>query len=105
FDPKTGHAGEALADLILGDVDALELDPVSPARVRAWYRLLDAGLRVPLVGASGKDSNRTPLGALRTYARLDPGRPLALAGWVEAVRAGRTVVAAGAMLSLEVEGV
>lgn len=57
--------GEALVALILGKVDALEFD----AKPRAtpflpWvYRLWNAGLLVPLAGASGKDNNRGVVGA------------------------------------------
>ncbi|HEX4591407.1 MAG TPA: CehA/McbA family metallohydrolase [Gemmataceae bacterium] len=105
FDPKAGHAGEALACLILGHVDALELDPGSPQRLRAWYKLLDAGLRVPLVGASAKDSNRTPLGVLRTYAHCG-AEPFSYTAWVNAVRSGRTFVSAGpADFAFKVNGV
>jgi hypothetical protein len=106
FDPKVGHAGEALACLILGHVDALELDPTSPQRLRAWYQLLNAGFRVPIVGASAKDSNRTPLGAYRTFARLPEGEPFTYRGWIDAVRSGFTFVSAGAAaVSFDVNGV
>jgi hypothetical protein len=105
FDSKVAHAGEGLADLILGDIDALELDDNSPQRLRAWYQLLNAGIHVPVVGASGKDSSRLPIGALRTYARLEPGQPFGLADWIEALRAGRTVVTSGPFVSLDVEGI
>src|SRR5207253_10214880 len=104
FDSKIGHAGEALADLILGDIDALEIDPASPKRLRAWYQLLNAGLRVPVVGASAKVSNRTPLGALRTYSQRVVRQPFALGDWIEAVRSGRTVISGGAFLTLDVNG-
>jgi hypothetical protein len=104
FDPKPGHAGEALADLILGHIDALELDPDSPYRLRAWYQLLNAGLRVPIVGASAKTSNRTPLGALRTYARLPADTTFSYTAWIDAVRAGRTFVTAGPVLRFTVDG-
>jgi hypothetical protein len=104
FDPKTGHAGEALADVILAEIDALELNLGSSHCLRGWYHLLNAGVRVPVVGASAKNSNRTPLGEPRTYARLDAGQPFRLADWIEAVRAGRTIVTGGPFLRLEVNG-
>jgi hypothetical protein len=108
-DPQAecGH-GEALADLILGKIDAFELDHFdgSPFDGFAdWKRLLDAGIMVTLVGASGKNSNGRALGVLRTYARLGPGEPLTLKGWIEAVRAGRSFVTNGPLVSLEVDGV
>jgi hypothetical protein len=99
--------GEALAALVLGKVDAYEvsrLDDPEPEVLGHWYRLLDCGLRVPLAGGSGKGSNAVALGAVRTYARIPPGEALSYAAWVEAVRAGRTFVTNGPLLSLTVEG-
>jgi hypothetical protein len=62
--------GEALVALILGKVDAIEFDADPKRRpFLPWvYHLWNAGFRVPLVGASGKDSNRVPVGAVRTYS-------------------------------------
>ena len=62
--------GEALIALILGKVDAIEFDPQPRGRpFLPWvYHLWNAGLVVPLVGGSGKDSNRLPVGAVRTYS-------------------------------------
>jgi hypothetical protein len=99
--------GEALADLVLGKVDALEIDSIGWEKhhwAPDWYRLLNCGVRVPLVGASGKHSNAVPLGAVRTYARLPPGEALSYKGWIEAIRAGRTFVTAGPLLSFTVNG-
>jgi hypothetical protein len=99
--------GEALVALLLGKIDAVEYDgrPRRHPLLPQWYRLLDLGFRVPLVGGSGKVSNAMPLGSPRTYARLTPGEPLTLAGWIEAVRAGRCFVTNGPLLSLDVGGV
>jgi hypothetical protein len=97
--------GEALVAAILGELDALEIDAhPRPVPLVGWYyRLLNAGLRLPLAGGSGKDSNRVPIGGVRTYARADG--PLTYGGWVEAVRAGRTVVTNGPLLRLTADGV
>ncbi len=99
--------GEALAALILGQIDAFEInrfpDP-EPEVLGLWYRLLDCGLRLPLVGGSGKNSNATPLGRVRTYARLLPGEELSYGSWIEAVRAGRTFVTNGPLLLMTVDG-
>jgi hypothetical protein len=99
--------GEALAALVLGKVDAYEVcrfDSPEPDVLGDWYRLLDCGLRVPLVGGSGKDSNAVALGCVRTYARLEPGQELSYGAWIEAVRAGRTFVTNGPLLTLTVDG-
>jgi hypothetical protein len=49
-------------------------------------------------------SAEVPLGAIRTYARLDPKEPLSFAAWAGAVRAGRTFVSSGAIVDIEVDG-
>jgi hypothetical protein len=99
--------GEPLADLVLGQIDAFEIDfyEDSPFDVLSdWYGLLNCGFRVPLAGGSGKDSNGLPLGAMRTYARLAPGETFTYKAWVEAVRAGRTFATNGPLLSFTVNG-
>jgi hypothetical protein len=104
FSHAVGLGGEALADLILGRVDAIEWDPDSYRRMRPWYHLLNLGLRVPLAGASAKVDNSRALGAVRTYARLPGGQPYSLALWIEAVRAGRTFVTEGPAVRFTVDG-
>jgi hypothetical protein len=69
-----------------------------------WYRLLACGLRLPLLGASGKDRNTVALGAVRTYARLEPGHEFSYGAWIESVRAGRTFVTEGPLLTFSVNG-
>ena len=97
--------GEALLAAILGKIDAIEYDgrPRKPAFLPLYYRLLNAGFRLPIVGGSGKDSNRVPLGSPRTYAKLAPGEPLTYTNWINAVRAGRTFATTGPLLTLAVD--
>jgi hypothetical protein len=98
------HSAEALAHAILGHVDAIELSPERPEALQVWYQLLNAGVRIPIVGGSAKISNATALGAWRTYARIS-GRETKNGGeWIEAVRAGRTVVTTGPMLRMTANG-
>ncbi|MFO0809600.1 MAG: hypothetical protein U0746_13330 [Gemmataceae bacterium] len=101
---RRGQGSEALANAILGEVDAVELADDVPATLEVWKLLANAGVVLPLVGASAKDSNRTPLGAWRTYARLPAGEPFSLGGWIDAVRAGRTYVTAGPLVRFAVDG-
>jgi hypothetical protein len=104
YRPEAGlPGGEALVNAILGKVDAIEVDahertaPFLPL----WYRLLNAGVRLPLVGGSSKDSNRIALGGMRT---LTPGGERSYAEWVEAVRGGHCVTTNGPFLALVVDG-
>ena len=96
--------GEALVAAILGKIDAIELD----ARERQqpflphWYRLLNAGVRLPLVGASAKESNRVAIGSMRTYTTMS-GESRNLADWVERTREGHTFVSNSPLLELDVK--
>jgi hypothetical protein len=99
---------EALACVLLGKVDAFEVsrfDDPEPGVLADYYRLLNVGCRTVLAGGSGKDSNAVALGAVRTYARLPKDEPPTYAAWIEAVRAGRTFVTNGPLLSVTADGV
>lgn len=105
FEPVAGIlGGEALIAAILGKIDAIEIasGPRTHPLLPWVYRLWDAGFMVPLAGGSGKDSNRVPLGGMRTYARV-PGE-FSLPGWIEAIRAGRTFVTTAPLFEFEVNG-
>jgi hypothetical protein len=98
---------EALAAALSGKVDVFEIaafaDEESPA-LADWYQLLDCGLRLPLAGGSGKDSNAIAAGVMRTYARLAAEQTLDYGAWIGAVRAGRSFITNSPLLTLEVEG-
>jgi hypothetical protein len=91
--------GEALVALILGELDAVEFD--TTPRMQPYYTLLDAGFVVPLVGSSGKQTNKVPLGAVRTYAKSNGAT---YSSWIEAVRAGRTYVSSGPLVEFTING-
>jgi hypothetical protein len=103
--PPSG--GEALADLVLGKIDGLAVDklgnyPLLP--IDHWYPLLNSGFRVPITGGSAKLSNRTVLGSVRTYAQLKPDEAFSYTAWIEAIRAGRTFVTNGPLVTFTVDG-
>lgn len=99
---------EIAADIVSGRIDAVELQALTPGidgpSIREWYRFLACGYRLPVVGGTDKMSAEIPLGAIRTYARLNADTPLSFAAWADAVRAGRTFVSSGAFVDVEVDG-
>jgi hypothetical protein len=99
---------EIAADIDAGLIDALELqcfdETLQSPPISEWYRYLDAGYRLPLVGGTDKMSAGVPLGQVRTWARLDEDADLDFTSWAGAVRAGRTFVTSGPLLQLQVEG-
>jgi hypothetical protein len=103
--------GERFADLVLGKIDALELDlPGGPGEGElydqsgVWQECLNSGFRIPLVGSSGKYSNSQVLGSVRTYAQTGSDEQLTYGKWIEAIRAGRTVVTSGPLIRFTVNG-
>ncbi len=81
---------EIAADIVTGRIDAVEMQALTPGidgpSIREWYRYLNCGYRLPIVGGTDKMSAEIPLGAIRTYARLDPGLSLSFEAWAAAVR-------------------
>ena len=110
FDPQFneivgGVPYELPIDVALGKVDFLEVMGYSDHLITSaiWYRLLNCGFRVP--AAAGTDafpnfaSLRGPPGLVRTYAR---SRALDQRRWLAAVKAGRTFVTNGPLLTFTV---
>jgi hypothetical protein len=102
FEPAGGlTGGEALVAAILGKIDAIEVtgEPRKVPLLPWVYRLWDAGFRVPLVGASGKESGKTPLGGMRTYT------PRGMS-WVESIhfRSGHCFASAGPLVTYVRDG-
>ena len=92
--------------ILKGLVDALELHQLCGRDfpMQEWYRYLNCGYRVAVVSGTDKMGAYVPIGALRTYARVNPNRSFTYESWAAAVRAGRTVATSGPLLSLRVDG-
>ncbi len=95
-------------DAALGKVDYIEVVGFSDHRTTAevWYRLLNAGLRLPT--GSGTDamtnfaSLRGPVGMNRVFVKA--GATLDYAAFLAGLKAGRTFATNGPLLSFEVDG-
>ncbi|MCY3781613.1 MAG: CehA/McbA family metallohydrolase [Chloroflexi bacterium] len=101
---------ERAADIVLGLVHAIEMmtfNPINwqitPYGLLDWYRYLNLGYQIPVVGGSDKMSADSLLGGIRTYAHLG-GREFSYENWMAAVKAGNTFVTVGPLLELAVEG-
>jgi hypothetical protein len=99
---------EIAADIVSGKIDAVEMQALTPdidgPSIREWYRFLNCGYRLPVVGGTDKMSAEIALGAIRTYARLDRDESPSFDAWTKAVRAGRTFVSSGSFVDLQVDG-
>jgi hypothetical protein len=112
-EPRSVEARELVVDAALGLVDSL--DVLSPfddeGAVVLYHRLLSCGLRLAATAgtdtflsfAHGPGTASNPPGWARVYAHL-AGRPLSVAAFQDAVRAGRTMVTNGPWLTFTVNG-
>jgi hypothetical protein len=85
-----------------GRADAVEMLAHSDDAMAEYYRYLNSGYRLPLVGGTDKMSSAVPVGLYRTYARLD--EEFSYEAWCRAVRAGRTFLSGGPLVTLSVDG-
>lgn len=108
-DTPAGWASTLIpVDLALGrgdfyDVQAVWSDELASAEF--YYRLLNAGFRLPVTGGTDNFPDvwrDPPPGTARTYARVDG--PLSVQSWLTAVRAGRTFSTNGPVVLLTVNG-
>ena len=95
--------GEPAVLIATGRADAVEMIVQRPAFHAEYYRYLNGGYRVPLVGGTDKMSSDVPVGLYRTYAFLGD-EPFSYDAWTRAVREGRTFLSGGPIVRLSVDG-
>ncbi|MEX0750615.1 MAG: CehA/McbA family metallohydrolase, partial [Dehalococcoidia bacterium] len=106
------EAKELPVDAALGKIDAVDVMSYPGNELQTselWYRLLNCGLRLAATAGTDTFMNTVDQGDFsnppagdRVYALIDGD--FTVESWCEAVRAGRTFVTNGPMLSLEVNG-
>jgi hypothetical protein len=96
--------GELPALIATGRIDALEMIVQGRYFHEEYYRYLNAGYRLPLVGGTDKMTSEVPVGIYRTYVRVGEDEPLSFDAWAAGVAAGRTYLSAGPIMRLRVEG-
>ena len=100
-----GFNREVVALVATGRLDALEFKGHQRQYTHEeYYRLLNCGYRVPLVGGTDKMSNETPVGFYRTYVKLQDGEEFDFESWCRNVRLGRTFMTAGPIMHFKVNG-
>ncbi|MCJ7750227.1 MAG: CehA/McbA family metallohydrolase, partial [Armatimonadetes bacterium] len=102
---------ENAASIVSGTIDGVEMTSwgdlysgLSPYSLSDWYRYLNCGYLVPAVGGTDKMSASTAVGTVRTYARIEPGRPFDYETWKEAIRRCETFVTYGPLMEFTVDG-
>jgi hypothetical protein len=96
--------GEPAALIATGRADALEILQHGPYEHLEYYRYLNGGYRLPLVGGTDKMSSNVPVGLYRTYVYIPPNEPFTYDNWCRHLRAGHTFMSGGPLLWFTVEG-
>ena len=101
---------ERAADIVLGLIHAMEMmtfNPhnaqINPYGIADWYRYLNLGYQIPVVGGSDKMAAASQLGGVRTYTHLGD-REFSYENWMAATKAGHTFVTVGPLAEIQVEG-
>jgi hypothetical protein len=85
-------------------VDGVEWLIQSPLQTNAYYRCLNLGYRLPLVGGTDKISADIPVGIYRTYVHIPDDEPFTYENWCAGLRSGNTFLSGGPLISAQVEG-
>ena len=96
--------GEPATLIATGRADAVELLVQNEYAQGEYYRYLNCGYRLPLVGGTDKMTSDVPVGLYRTYAYIPPDQPFNYDTWTAAVRAGRTFLSGGPMIEFTADG-
>ncbi|MBI2190352.1 MAG: CehA/McbA family metallohydrolase [Planctomycetes bacterium] len=97
--------GEPAVLIATGRADAIEMLRHGAYNHIEYYRYLNGGYRLPLVGGTDKMSSEVPVGLYRTYAHLPEEEEFNYENWCRAVRSGRTFLSGGPILDFTVNGV
>lgn len=69
-----------------------------------YYRYLNCGYKLPIVGGTDKMTSDVPVGIYRTYVYIPNDEPFTYDTWCKNLRAGRTFHSGGPLLRFKVEG-
>ncbi len=96
--------GEPATLIATGRVDAVEYLTDSMYAHNEYYRYLNCGYRLPLVGGTDKMTSDVPVGVYRTYVHIPEDEEFNYDNWCKNLRAGNTFLSGGPMIRLTVDG-
>lgn len=96
--------GESAALIATGRADAVEMLAHAPYFHLEYYRYLNGGYRLPLVGGTDKMSADVPVGLYRTYVHIPADEEFNYENWCKYLRLGRTFLSGGPILRFAVNG-
>jgi len=95
---------EPAALIATGRADAVEFLTHGDYTHKEYYRYLNCGYRLPLVGGTDKMTGDVPVGIYRTYVHIPEGEEFNYDNWCKHLKSGNTFLSGGPLLRLSVEG-
>jgi hypothetical protein len=95
---------EPAALIATGRADAVEFLVHNRFQHIEYYRYLNTGYRLPLVGGTDKMSADVPVGIYRTYAYLPADEEFTYDNWCRALKSGNTFLSGGPLIRMLVDG-
>ena len=99
-----GLNGETAALVATGRLSGVEMHRQSDGMHFEYYRSLNAGYRLPLLGGTDKMYSDVPVGMYRTYVKMRDGEEFNYQSWCDNVARGRTFHSGGPTIHLSVDG-
>ncbi|MBI2298723.1 MAG: CehA/McbA family metallohydrolase [Armatimonadetes bacterium] len=96
--------GEPAVMIATGRVDALEWCQQDVYMHGQYYRYLNCGYRLPIVGGTDKMTSDVPVGVYRTYVYIPEDEEFTYESWCRNLRQGNTFHSGGPLLQLKVDG-
>jgi hypothetical protein len=96
--------GEFAAVVATQRADAVEWIMHNPIQAQTYYRCLNLGYQLPLVGGTDKISADNPVGIFRTYVQIPDGEEFSFESWCKYLREGRTFMTSGPLLDVTYDG-
>ena len=96
--------GEPATLIATGRLDGVEMLRHTKINHLEYYRYLNCGYRLPLVGGTDKMSAEVPVGMYRTYVKIPDDQEFNYDNWCKNVVKGRTFLSGGPIISFTVDG-
>jgi hypothetical protein len=96
--------GEPAALVATGRLDGVEMISMGEFEHQEYYRYLNCGYRLPLVGGTDKMSSDVPVGLYRTYVKMRDDEEFTYDNWCKNVVRGRTFLSGGPIIHFTVDG-
>ena len=100
----SGLVGETVVLIATGRTQGIELIYQRERSHNDYYRILNCGYRLAILGGTDKMSADVPVGLYRTYVRIPDEEDFTYDNWCMNIARGRTFLSSGPMIGISVDG-